>query len=32
LTVKVMKALGLVKATARGETIPEDVSLNALGF
>ena len=32
LTVKVMKALGLVKATTRGETIPEDVPLGALGF
>jgi fatty-acid desaturase len=32
LTVKTMKALGLVKATARGETIPEDVPLQALGF
>jgi fatty-acid desaturase len=32
LTVKVMKALGLVKATARGETIPSDVALEALGF
>jgi len=32
LTVKVMKALGLVKATARGETIPNDVPLEALGF
>ena len=32
LTVKVMKSLGLVKATARGEKIPEDVPLAALGF
>ena len=32
LTVKVMKALGLVKATARGETIPKDVPLPALNF
>ena len=32
LTVKGMKALGLVKATARGEKIPEDVPLAALGF
>jgi fatty-acid desaturase len=32
LTVKVMKYLGLVKATPRGEKIPEDVPLNALGF
>lgn len=32
LTVKVMKALGLVKATTRGEKIPEDVPLAALGF
>ena len=32
LTVKVMKALGLVKATARGETVPKDVPLVELGF
>lgn len=32
LTVKAMKYLGLVKATARGETIPRDVPLDALGF
>jgi fatty-acid desaturase len=32
LTVKVMKSFGLVKATARGEQIPEDVRLEALGF
>ncbi|MGH9615020.1 MAG: fatty acid desaturase [Bryobacteraceae bacterium] len=32
LTVKVMKALGLVKATGRGETIPRDVPLDTLGF
>ena len=32
LTVKVMKYLGLVKATTRGETIPNDVPLAALGF
>jgi hypothetical protein len=32
LTVKAMKALGLVKATTRGEKIPEDVPLAALGF
>jgi fatty-acid desaturase len=32
LTVKVMKALGLVKATTHGEKIPQDVPLNALGF
>lgn len=32
LTVKVMKSLGLVKATTRGEKIPEDVPLTALGF
>src|SRR5215472_3994881 len=32
LTVKVMKALGLVKATSRGETIPNDVPLPALNF
>lgn len=32
LTVKVMKSLGLVKATTRGEQIPADVPLQALGF
>jgi fatty-acid desaturase len=32
LTVKVMKYLGLVKATQRGEKIPPDVPLGALGF
>ena len=32
LTVKVMKSLGLVKATSRGEIIPNDVPLDALGF
>ena len=32
LTVKVMKSLGLVKATTRGEKIPGDVPLGALGF
>jgi len=32
LTVKVMKYLGLVKATAKGERIPSDVPLGALGF
>jgi sn-1 stearoyl-lipid 9-desaturase len=32
LTVKVMKSLGLVKATRSGEEIPKDVPLNALGF
>lgn len=32
LTVKVMKSLGLVKATTRGEKIPDDVPLAALGF
>jgi len=32
LTVKVMKYLGLVKATTRGETIPNDVPLAALDF
>jgi fatty-acid desaturase len=32
LTVKVMKSLGLVKATTRGETIPNDVPLGELGF
>jgi fatty-acid desaturase len=32
LTVKVMKYLRLVKATTRGEKIPDDVPLGALGF
>jgi sn-1 stearoyl-lipid 9-desaturase len=32
LTVKVMKSLGLVKATTRGAQLPADVPLNALGF
>jgi fatty-acid desaturase len=32
LTVKFMKSLGLVKATARGEQVPADVSLAALDF
>jgi len=32
LTVKAMKTLGLVKATPRGEKIPDDVPLAALGF
>lgn len=32
LTVKVMKYLGLVKATTRGAILPDDVPLNALGF
>ncbi len=32
LTVKVMKSLGLVNATPRGETIPKDVPLAALNF
>ncbi len=32
LTVKVMKRLGLVKATKRGETLPKDVPLGALDF
>ena len=32
LTVKVMKSLGLVKATTKGAQVPEDVPLQALGF
>jgi len=32
LTVKVMKQLGLVKATATGEQVPRDVPLQALDF
>jgi len=31
-TVKLMKTLGLVKATAKGSTIPQDVPLGTLGF
>ena len=31
-TIKVMKYLGLVKATTRGEDLPEDVPLRALNF
>jgi stearoyl-CoA desaturase (delta-9 desaturase) len=32
ITVKLMKSLGLVKATPRGEEIPKDVPLGALDF
>ena len=32
LTVKAMKALGLVKATTRGAIVPNDVALGALDF
>jgi stearoyl-CoA desaturase (delta-9 desaturase) len=32
LTVKVMKSLGLVKATGTGAQLPKDVPLEALGF
>ena len=32
LTVKVMKSLGLVKATRKGAELPKDVPLEALGF
>jgi stearoyl-CoA desaturase (delta-9 desaturase) len=32
LTVRVMKYLGLVKATTRGAILPHDVPLDALGF
>jgi len=32
ITVKVMKSLGLVKATRTGEQLPEDVPLGALDF
>jgi fatty-acid desaturase len=32
VTVRVMKYLGLVKATSTGATIPKDVSLAALEF
>ena len=32
LTVKLMKSLGLVKATAKGEQLPQDVPLGALDF
>ncbi len=31
-TVKAMKALGLVRATNRGATLPKDVPLKSLGF
>jgi stearoyl-CoA desaturase (delta-9 desaturase) len=31
-TVKLMKTLGLVKATAKGSTIPQDIPLGTLGF
>ncbi|HEY3740757.1 MAG TPA: hypothetical protein VGL53_12985, partial [Bryobacteraceae bacterium] len=32
MTVKVMKALGLVRATSAGENLPGDVPLKALNF
>jgi len=32
LTVKVMKQIGLVKATATGAQLPKDVPLDALNF
>jgi stearoyl-CoA desaturase (delta-9 desaturase) len=32
ITVKIMKRLGLVKATAKGEDIPADIPLQALNF
>lgn len=32
LTVKVMKSLGLVKASSRGQIVPDDVPLGALDF
>jgi hypothetical protein len=32
ITVKVMKALGLVKATRTGQEVPKDVPLGALEF
>src|SRR5678816_1500650 len=32
VTVKAMKALGLVRATNRGATLPKDVPLKSLGF
>ncbi len=32
MTIKLMKSLGLVKATVKGEDIPKDVPLGALGF
>jgi fatty-acid desaturase len=32
LTTKLMKSLGLVKATRTGAEIPKDVPLDALGF
>ena len=32
LTVKVMKSLGLVKATSRGQIVPADLPMRELGF
>jgi len=32
MTIKLMKSLGLVKATVKGSDIPKDVPLGALGF
>ena len=32
LTIKAMKALGVVEATKKGQLIPEDVPLSSLGF
>ena len=32
MTVRAMKALGLVRATAKGATLPNDVPLRSLGF
>ncbi len=32
MTVKAMKALGLVRATSKGATLPNDVPLKSLGF
>ena len=32
MTVRAMKALGLVRATTKGATIPNDVALKSLGF
>jgi hypothetical protein len=32
LTVKFMKYFGLVKATRKGQELPKDIPLDALGF
>ena len=32
MAVRVMKSLGLVRATSKGETLPRDIPLNSVGF